>query len=390
MDTKKLLPPSTLFIFILLLLSSCGSFEKEKKKLLTESENKDLAAVFDTNKEQAEIFKKDEPLPEEKNLPPIESENETKTKTKKASKKMGPVLPPRPPEPVLPPRPPELAPPEKVNVKVEAPVEDVKAATGFAYPSDYPQILKDYDAKSEAIWKIFKPIFHQGEQSIMAISYLGVTAGYITIESKDIVKINDRWAYYYFARFKSKDIYSYFYWLDDKLETYIDKITFLPMKYSLIQREKKQNVDDLQLFNFDKLKTYHWYKRVKVGNDKNEKIENYIPRFAQDSFSALQFVRGLPMIKGEKYDFPVITRGQPWLLKVEVLGEEVTSVDGNDILSYRLRAETHFPGVLQKSGDINFWYAADEGRRLLKFKAKVKIGSIYGELIEYKPGVLVK
>ena len=277
----------------------------------------------------------------------------------------------------------------KTVTPTPAPTESA-AAKGFEYPSDYPQLLKDYDSASEAVWAKFKPTFYQGEQSIVAISYLGVTAGYITIQSKDVVKMSDKMAYHYTARFKSKDAYRYFYWLDDVIDTYIEKVNFLPMKYSLIQREKKQNVDDLQLFDFKKLKTYHYYKRVKEGSNKDEKIENYIPRFAQDSFSALQFVRGLPLHKGDLYDFPVVTRGKPWLLKVEVMGEETTSVNGDDIKAIRLKAETHFPGVLQKSGDINFWYAADEGRRLVKFQAKIKIGSIYGELVEFKPGVLVK
>ena len=80
----------------------------------------------------------------------------------------------------------------------------------------------------------------------------------------------------------------------------------------------------------------------------------------------------------------------PWLLKIEVMGEEVISINGSDINAFKLKAETHFPGVLQKSGDINFWYSADETRKLVKFQAKIKIGSIYGELVEYKPGILVK
>jgi hypothetical protein len=204
------------------------------------------------------------------------------------------------------------------------------------------------------------------------------------------VKLSDKNAFHYYARFKSKDAFRYFYWLDDTIETFIETSSYLPVKYSLIQREKKQNVDDLELFDFKKLKTYHWYKRVKEGSNKDEKIERYIPRFTQDSFSALQFVRGLPLHKGDLYDFPVVTRGEPWLLKIEVMGEESITVNGNDIKAYRLKAETHFPGVLQKSGDINFWYSADETRKLVKFQAKVKIGSIYGELVEYKPGTLLK
>jgi hypothetical protein len=348
-----------LTILSLVLLSSCGGFEKDKKSLLEANENKDLVKSFDISKDQAELFLEKEVKPETTPIAVIKVPTKKSQKTKKTSKK-------------------------------EETIPSVIAPVVFSYPSDYPQVLKDYDAVSKNIWEKFKPVFYQGEQSIMAISYLGVTAGYITISSKDVVKISDKTAFHYFARFKSKDAYRYFYWLDDTIETFIDKATFLPVKYSLIQREKKQNVDDLELFDFKKLKTYHWYKRVKEGATKNEKIENYIPRFSQDSFSALQFVRGLPLHKGDLYDFPVITRGKPWLLKIEVMGEETISVNGNDLLAFRLKAETHFPGVLQKSGDINFWYASDETRRLVKFQAKVKIGSIFGELIEYKPGLPVK
>lgn len=370
MNRKKL--TSLLLILMLGFLGACGSFEKEKEKLLSSpDQEKDLAKVFDLNKEQAELFKEQ---PKEEAKPEIEASAKgvkgKKTKGKKASKK--------------------TAGKEADKEKYVTPAEAVKAQSGFGYPADYPQILKDYDVHSEKVWEKFRPVFYKGEQSIMAISYLGVTAGYVTIESKDIVKISDKMAFNYYARFKSKDAYRYFYWLDDKIETFLDNQTFLPVKYSLIQREKKQDVDDLQLFDFKKLKTYHWFKKVKNGAVKEEKMEKYIPRFAQDSFSALMFVRGLPMHKGAKYDFPVLTRGKVWLLKVEVMGEENITVNSKEVKAYKLQAETHFPGVLQKSGDINFWYAADETRRLLKFQAKIKIGSIFGELVEYKPGTLIK
>lgn len=354
-------------LVLLSTLAACGGLDQEKGKLLTKNENADLVKSFDLTKDQAELYKEEQLNNSSPAIDTVKVENKKpskKLKTKSAKKDKALSA-------------------EIVNKPAPA------IAESSAYPADYPQILKDYDATSKSIWEKFKPTFYQGEQSIMAISYLGVTAGYITITSKEIVKINDKSAYHYHARFKSKDAYRYFYWLDDNIDTFIEKTTFLPIKYSLIQREKKQNVDDLELFDFNKLKTFHWYKRVKEGNNKNEKVENYIPRYSQDSFSALQFVRGLPLHKGDLYDFPVVTRGKPWLLKIEVMGEETISVNGDDIKAFRLKAETHFPGVLQKSGDINFWYSSDETRKLVKFQAKVKIGSIYGELVEHTPGVLV-
>ena len=354
-----------LSILTLILISSCGSFEDEKKSLLAGGEKKDLVNSFDITKEQASIYQvSDHTEPKKEEAAPTVAIKKMKTKGKDGNKVKSKID-------------------QVANISLEK-------VDGSGYPSEQPELFKNYDIVSKPIWEKFKPLFYKNEQSIIAISYLGVTAGYITMTAKDIVNVGGKPAFHYFARFKSKDAYRYFYWLDDTIETFIDKGSFLPIKYSLIQREKKQNVDDLQLFDFKKLKTMTWYKRVKEGSNKDEHLEKPIPRYLQDSFSALQFVRGLPLKKGELYDFPVSTRGETWLLKSEVIGEEMITVNDREVRAIRLTAETHFPGVLQKSGDINFCYAADESKRLLKFQAKVKIGSILGELVEFKPGVLVK
>lgn len=346
---------SLIYTFFLVALCSCATnFEEEKSILLTKEDTPDLASTFNLDQEQAQNFK-DKPKSEVKIEAPVERVKEAKSKGKKDNK-----------------------------IKTPEPKEQA------AVPVDeYSEVFKGYDAKSKLAWDKFKPVFYQGEQSIMSLTYLGVTAGYITILSKEVVSMNNKSVFHFFTRFKSSDSYSYFYWLDDKIDSYVEKETFLPVKYSLIQREKKQNVDDLQLFDFNKMKTFFWYKRIKEGSNKDEKGSGPIPKLTQDSFSALQFIRGLPLQKGDVYEFPVATRGKIWLLKVDVIAEEVINVDGKDVRAVKIKAETHFPGVLKKSGDIYFWYGTDPERRLLKFQAKIKIGSIYGELVEYKPGVKV-
>lgn len=364
---------SILLLVCALILGSCATnYEEEKSVLLSKPESTDLVNQFDAEKQQAEIYKADEAVKaEEAKAAPVAKKSPKKEKVVKET---------------------------KTEVVTKAPATVVKAADApkvnipkvLALPADYPEEYKAYDAKSKDAWAKFNPIFYQGEQSIMAVTYLGVTAGYITIMSKEVVTLSGKQAFHYYARFKSSDSYRYFYWLDDKLDSYVEKETFLPMKYSLVQREKKQNVDDLQLFDFKKMMTYNWYKRVKEGSNKDEKGEAKIPSLAQDSFSALQFVRGLPLNKGDKYELPVITRGKFWILKVEVMGEETTTVDGKDTQAIKIKAETNFPGVLKKSGDINFWYGVGPERRLLKFQAKIKLGSLFGEVVEYKPGIKVQ
>lgn len=364
-----------------LLISACATnYEEEKTVLMSKAETPDLVSSFEAEKEQAQIFTTETPK-KEVSIP----------EKKKSGRKITPTTTPAPAVK-------EKAPEKKSEVTpVTAPAVIPPVTTSSAFsvpnnvaPADYPEEFKAYDAKSKVLWEKFKPIFNPGEQSIMAVTYLGVTAGHITIQSKEITTLNNKPAYHFYARFKSSDSYRYFYWLDDRLDSYVEKQTFLPMKYSLIQREKKQNVDDLQLFDFKKAVTLNWYKRVKEGSNKDEKGETKIPLYAQDSFSALQFVRGLPLVKGDIYELPVVTRGKFWILKAEVMGEETTSVSGKDMKAIKIKAETNFPGVLKKSGDINFWYGADSDRRLLKFQAKIKLGSLYGEVVEFTPGTKVQ
>ncbi len=379
-----------LLVFSCVALTSCATnYEEEKTVLLQKPEGADLVNTFDVEKDQAENYKA-QSIEEQKKAEEAARAQAPAKKGKKAPKTSGTASK----EVVV----------KETATKEEAEVKDVKEAKAPIkvatpsvntylnpiLPADYPEEYKAYDAKSREVWSKFKPVFYQGEQSIMAISYLGVTAGYITILSKEVVALNNKQAFHFYARFKSSDSYRYFYWLDDRLDSYVEKETFLPMKYSLIQREKKQNVDDLQLFDFKKMMTYHWYKRVKEGSNKDEKINASIPSLSQDSFSALQLVRGLPLLKGDVYEFPVVTRGKFWLLKVEVLGEEKINVADKLVSAIKIKAETNFPGVLKKSGDIIFWYGNDPERKFLKFQAKIKIGSVYGELVEYKPGTKVQ
>ena len=374
MKIKKSILLVTLILFF---VSSCATnYEDEKIVLLSKPETTDLVNKFDVEKKQMEIFQTEpvqvNPNVSKKNVKEIIAKKNKKEAAENNSKKV--VEPVKIVEPII------------KNVETEKNIDEKVSIL----PENYPEEYKAYDEKSREAWANFKPIYYKGEQSIMTVTYLGVTAGYITIMSKGIEQLNGKDVFHYFARFKSNDSYSYFYWLDDKLDSYIEKETFLPMKYSLVQREKRQDVDDLQLFDFKKMMTYNWYKRVKEGSNKDEKGELMIPSLAQDSFSALQFVRGLPLLKGDKYELPVITRGKFWILKVEVMGEETTSVNGVDTRAIKIKAETNFPGVLKKSGDINFWYGVEADRRLLKFQAKVKLGSIYGELVEYKAGTKVQ
>jgi len=349
-------------ILLMLLLASCAG----NKELLLPEKEKDLVESFEMDDKDIEKFKTNtapsEITPEEEKKEETPPQVPIKKKiTKKELKKIEKVVKEKAAEPEV--------------VKEEPAKED-----------DYPKDFAKYDAVSSKFWSTFKPRIYEGEKFVFEVSYIGVTAGTVTLLTLPKVMINNKSHYHFSAELISADYYSYIYALKDRLESFIEDENFIPVKYFLIQRESGQKVDDLQIFDHENLKTTFWYKREKKDKDKKEKKEAYIPKYFQDSFSPLYFMRGFPLRKGDVYEFPVVSRAKYWLLKVSVVGEEEIKVMGKKINAIKLAAETHFPGVLKKSGDIHFWYSADKLRKLLKFSAKVNIGTVEGTLIDYAEG----
>ncbi len=252
------------------------------------------------------------------------------------------------------------------------------------YPEDYPEELKKLDKVSKKFWKDSKPLHILGEEMTFQIHYLGINIGSVKMSSEKISEINGKKTYFLKAHLRSADYYSFIYSLDDAIESYVDSERFLPIKYSLIQRESKQEVDDLQLFDFEKLKTYHWYRRLKDEKIKKDYKESYIPQFFQDSYSVFLFLRGLPLKIGNSYEIPIVNRGTHWILKIKVSKHENIRILDKKIPSIVLKAESYFPGIMKKKGDITLWYSQDDKKILLKFKAKIKLGSIQGDLVKYQ------
>lgn len=251
------------------------------------------------------------------------------------------------------------------------------------YPEDFPPKFKAVDIKSKKYWAKFKPLIFPNEKVYLDINYLGVSTGKIAVLTKGKSKIADQDVYHLKAQVKTAAFYSYLYELDDNVDSYVTTSDFIPIKYSLIQRESGQNIDDLQLFDLKELKTYTFYKRETKKKTKKSKSVKFIPKYFQDPLSVLFFLRGLPMIAGNKYDVPVINKGKLLLLKAKIIGTEKIKTKIGVKEAYKVSASTSYSGDTLKSGKMTFWFSTDERRIFLKFKAKIKIGAISGDIEKY-------
>lgn len=273
----------------------------------------------------------------------------------------------------------------RAKSKAKKAKEETKQSTQ-ALPHDYPEDLKKLADKVKTTWQQFKPISRPGENMVIEVSFLGIKVGNLAVSQLPTVIIAGREALHYKVRFKTERFYESFYKIDDTLESFVLKENHLPLRYSLIQRESGQSVDDLQLFDYDKLKTYHWYKKLKNETEKKEEKEEWIPPYVQDALSAMQFARGLPLEKGKVYEFPVMNRAKLWMTKITIVGPSEAKYGKNWLKAIKVKIENTLLENKEKKTVVEFWYSDDADKKLLKFLSKLKIGSVEGVLLSYENG----
>lgn len=253
------------------------------------------------------------------------------------------------------------------------------------YPKGYPNNYKIIDKKSELIWKKFKPNYYVGEQLVMAVKYLGISTGQLKILTESHVYFGDKKTIHFKAAMKSSSFYKMFYQIDDFLDIFVEEQAFLPVKYSFIQNETNQTVNDLQLFDYENKKTYFVYRRLKNGMVKNINKDVFIPKYFQSYLSVFFFFRGLPLSVGSSYEFPIVSKAKVGILQAKV--EKIEKIDTKlgEYEAVKLDATVSFPES-KKKDHISIWFSNDDEKYLLKFQAAVKIGDIVGAIEELRPG----
>jgi hypothetical protein len=352
-----------IWLVAILILSGCSSKKKDQdfqESLDTPVESSPVVQVKAPEKllEKFEV-EKIEVAPV---IKPVESAPATKTAAAKTVKKLEA-------KPVL---------------KPDLPLTQDVAANKL--PKDYPAEMVKLNAKAENAWKLYKPNHFPDEKLYLDIHYLGMTVGKIMVTNRGKKMINGKEVWHFHSRFKSAPFYSNIYELDDTVDTYVTTDQFLSVRYSLVQRESKQDVDDLQLHDRDQMKTFWYYKQKKsTGELKNKEKNTFIPYFSIDPFSMLFFFQGLPMKNNDVYEIPVLNKAKILLLRAEVEGrEEIDTEDADNVKSIRVHATTQYTGETLKSGDMYLWFSDDKHRKLLKAQAKIKIGSVTADIVEGK------
>lgn len=355
-------------LFLVFLLAGCASWkQKDFEKDMAEPEKAPVVTV--TSRKEEKLLEKFEvkKVEEEKPAPEVKDKKVSSAIVKSIVKK---IIKKAPPQPI-----------KKVSKVMKGP--EILETAIKPLPADYPEELKALNERAKKVWDLYKPNHFVGEKVFLDIHYLGMTVGKIMVMNKGKKQVNDQEVWHFNARFKSAPFYSNIYELDDTVDTFVTAENFLSNRYSLIQRETKQDVDDLQLHDRDQYKTFWFYHQKKSnGEVKDKKEEKFIPYFSIDPFSVLFFYQGLPLHDKDLYEIPIVNKGKILLLKSLVEGREVIKTELGKKKAIRIHAVTRYTGETLKSGDMYLWFSDDGKRTLLKAKAKIKIGSVTAEIVK--------
>ena len=352
-----------IWFLAVLLLAGCSSKKKEKdfQNALEESPEASPEVQVEAPKPLLDKFEVEETVEPKKEA--LAADKKPKTKPKKNTT-------------------PSVV--KAVAKPVEKPAPTLAQAPAISkLPADYPVGLVNLNTKAQAAWKTYKPNHVIGEKIFLDIHYLGMTVGKIMVTNNGKKMINGKEVWHFHSRFKSAPFYSNIYELDDTVDTYVTTDQFLSIRYSLIQRESKQDVDDLQLHDRDQMKTFWFYKQKKSdGSVKNKQKNSFIPFYSIDPFSILFFYQGLPLKNGDSFEIPVINKSKILVLKSQVEGREEIETEKGKKRAIRVHATTQYTGETLKSGDLYFWFSDDSRRILLKAQAKIKIGSVTADIVK--------
>jgi hypothetical protein len=220
-----------------------------------------------------------------------------------------------------------------------------------------------------------------GEKLLFQITYFGMAAGDFTAEIAGLKMMDSRKVYAIEGHATSSSVFSLFYRLSDKIESFLDYDGIFSHRFHLVLDESKQSRDALELYDYDKLQTFYWNKWNHRDRGYSESKEyGQIQPLSQDSVSALYYVRTVPLPTGAVFSFPVVSEGKSWECVVTVVRREMMDTPFGKVQTVVLKPETKFQGVLQKRGDSYIWLTDDDRRIPVRLEAKVKIGTVVGIL----------
>jgi hypothetical protein len=168
---------------------------------------------------------------------------------------------------------------------------------------------------------------------------------------------------------------TFFYKVNDRLESWIDIETFASLRH----------VQDLQEGKRDRERRFEIYPDRLVYTE-NDSEERPTARDPLDDGSFLYFIRTVPLSVGQTYDFPRYFRPDRNPVRVRVLRKESVKVPAGRFDAIVIQPIIKSKGIFSENGQAEIWLSDDERRIMLQMKSNLSFGTLNLYLKSYTAG----
>jgi len=161
---------------------------------------------------------------------------------------------------------------------------------------------------------------------------------------------------------------TFFYKVNDVYESWIDTATFSSLRF----------VQQLEEGSSDKERRYDIYpdKDIYYEMHKNPPREHPSAHQPLDDGSFLYFIRTIPLVVGQTYDFNRYFRPDRNPVRVRVRSTERVTVPAGTFNAIVGQPGLKTPGILVENGQALIWLSDDDRKIMLQLKSKVSFGSL--------------
>ncbi len=183
-------------------------------------------------------------------------------------------------------------------------------------------------------------------------------------------------------RTRSNKVIATIYPVDDWLETLVDPMTFLPVRFEKNMREGRKRYHEITTFNHETL-TASWTNLIRQTSR-----EFPIEPDTRDLASFMYYLRGQPFRKGQQSQHRVMADEKIYDLFLRVAAEETVKLDPfGRVPCFRIEPDAKFEGLFVRKGKMTVWVSRDARCISTKITASVPVADVRIELVEVRgPG----
>jgi hypothetical protein len=235
-------------------------------------------------------------------------------------------------------------------------------------------------SKSSKVSKEY-PALKPGQSFSILMSYIGMTAGELTFAVKNPVIVNGKKAHHFFIEAKTLKIFEMVYKVNNSVNTYVDYETLLPFSYELDVKETKKVRQARAVFDHGANEVRYWEKAYSK-KDGLKKMEEAWPieKNAHSAFSAQFFLRTLDFSNKKSHEIFLAHNKESLRAVLSVVREEKVKTKFGEFDCVVVTPTLYLNDKIKPMGEVLYWISKDERRIIVKLEAKIKIGTLKGEL----------